>query len=154
MVTTTSATKPSAMFVDANVLIYAGLASSPFHSVARRRLVEAHAAGTRLWISGQIVREYLVAITRGQTFSKPVSPADAAASAKTIASQFTVANDTGDVGQQLLELVSQFDVKGKQVHDANVVATMLIHGVRRLLTHNVADFERFATLIEIVPLLT
>ena len=32
---------------------------------------------------------------------------------------------------------------GKQVHDANIVATMLAHGVGRLLTFNVADFQRF-----------
>lgn len=153
MVTTTPAAEPSAMFVDANVLIYADLASSPFHAVARRRLVEAHAAGTRLWVSRQVVREYLVAITRGRTFSQPVPPADAAASAAKVMSQFVVANDTGDVSRILLELVGRFDVKGKHVHGANVVATMLAHGVRRLVTHNTGDFDRFAGLIEVVPLI-
>jgi predicted nucleic acid-binding protein len=152
MVTTTPAGESSAIFVDTNVLIYADLTSSPFHTVARRRLVEAHAAGTRLWISRQVVREYLVAITRGQTFSEPVPPTDAAASAERIVSQLVVANDTEEVGRLLLELVARHEVKGKQVHDANVVATMLAHGVRRLLTHNVADFDRFAGLIEVVPL--
>lgn len=152
MVTTTPAGEPSMIFIDTNVLIYADLASSPFHAVARRRLVDAHAAGTRLWVSRQVVREYVVAITRGQTFAKPVHPADAAASAGKITSQFEVANDTGDVGRILMDLVGRFDVKGKQVHDANVVATMLAHGIRRLMTHNVADFERFAQLVEIVPL--
>lgn len=32
---------------------------------------------------------------------------------------------------------------GKQVHDANIVATMLAYGVPALLTHNGRDFERF-----------
>jgi predicted nucleic acid-binding protein len=41
---------------------------------------------------------------------------------------------------------------GRQVHDANVVATMLEHGVRRLLTFNAADFRRFARIIDIEPL--
>jgi hypothetical protein len=43
-------------------------------------------------------------------------------------------------------------VGGKQVHNANIVATMLAHGIPRLFTHNVADFNRFSTLIEILPL--
>jgi len=38
---------------------------------------------------------------------------------------------------------------GRQVHDANVVATMLEHGIRRLLTFNAADFRRFARIIDI-----
>ena len=41
---------------------------------------------------------------------------------------------------------------GRQVHDANIVATMPDCGVRRLLTFNVMDFQRFALLIEIDPL--
>ncbi len=39
---------------------------------------------------------------------------------------------------------------GKQVHDANIAATMLAHGITRLLTFNVADFQRFAGLIELI----
>jgi predicted nucleic acid-binding protein len=34
-------------------------------------------------------------------------------------------------------------VKGKQIHDANVVATMLANDVTRLATFNRADFQRF-----------
>ena len=38
----------------------------------------------------------------------------------------------------------------EQVHDANIVATMLAHGERRLLTFNGSDFQRFNDVIEIV----
>ena len=37
----------------------------------------------------------------------------------------------------------------RQVHDANLIATMLAHGEHRILTFNDADFRRFADLIEI-----
>jgi predicted nucleic acid-binding protein len=40
-------------------------------------------------------------------------------------------------------------VRGKQVHDCNIVATMRAHGVRRLATRNSGDFERYGTLIDI-----
>jgi predicted nucleic acid-binding protein len=51
------------------------------------------------------------------------------------------------------KIVGMIPTGGKQIHDANIVATMLAHGIPRLLTHNVGDFRRFSTLIEILPLL-
>ena len=53
---------------------------------------------------------------------------------------------------QLLHLLSSVQVAGKQVHDANIVATMLTYGVPKLLTNNTADFARFGHLITVVPL--
>ncbi len=49
-----------------------------------------------------------------------------------------------------LYLVRTRDVRGKQVHDARLVATMLTHGVRFLLTFNGDDFQRYADLITII----
>jgi predicted nucleic acid-binding protein len=43
-----------------------------------------------------------------------------------------------------------FSFGGRQVHDANIVATMLAHGETRLLTFNDADFRRFSSVIEVV----
>jgi len=41
---------------------------------------------------------------------------------------------------------------GRQVHDANIVATMQVYGITHLLTHNTDDFARFAHLITVVLL--
>ena len=41
---------------------------------------------------------------------------------------------------------------GNQIHDANVVATMLVHGSETLVTGNRADFRRFEGLIRVVGL--
>ena len=41
---------------------------------------------------------------------------------------------------------------GRRIHDANIVATMLVYGIPRLRTNNPEDFVRFATLIEVLPL--
>jgi len=51
--------------------------------------------------------------------------------------------------ERCLRLVQQFEVHGKQVHDCNIVATMLTHGVRHLATRNAADFTRYESLISI-----
>ena len=41
-------------------------------------------------------------------------------------------------------------VGGKQIHNANIVATMLAYGERKLLTLNAADFRRYEDRIELV----
>jgi predicted nucleic acid-binding protein len=41
---------------------------------------------------------------------------------------------------------------GKQVHDANVVATMLVHGVDTVVTTNVDDFARFGEHVHVADL--
>jgi len=51
-----------------------------------------------------------------------------------------------------LALVQSVPVGGKQIHDANLVATMQAYGIPKLLTHNVADLRRFGTLITVVPI--
>jgi hypothetical protein len=38
-------------------------------------------------------------------------------------------------------------VTGVQVHDARLVAAMLVHGIPNLLTLNVADFSRYTEII-------
>jgi len=49
----------------------------------------------------------------------------------------------------LIQLLAQVPSGGRQVHDVNIVATMLAQGITRLLTFNEADFRRFASVIDI-----
>ena len=66
--------------------------------------------------------------------------------------EFRLVEENSAVVTALLALAEHVPVAGKQIHDANIVATMQAHGIRRLLTHNTADSERFAGLLTIVPL--
>jgi predicted nucleic acid-binding protein len=45
-------------------------------------------------------------------------------------------------------------VKGKQVHDAHIVAAKLTHGITRIGTRNSTDFERYGDLIQIEPVVS
>jgi len=67
-------------------------------------------------------------------------------------SAFHVLEDSRLVSEKLGELVQRFSVKGRQVHDANIAATMLKHGLQNLFTHNRSDFVRFSPLITVHPL--
>jgi predicted nucleic acid-binding protein len=104
-------------------------------------------SGAELWVSWQVLREYLAVVTRPQVWAAPLAPEIAVARVQTFEQIFRVAEDGPDVTSQLLRLVQEIGVAGKQIHDANITATMLARGVRRLLTFNTDDFARFSQLI-------
>ena len=52
--------------------------------------------------------------------------------------------------EYLVTLCREVPTGGRQIHDANIVATMLARGERRLLTFNAADFRRYGDRIELV----
>jgi len=78
--------------------------------------------------------------------------ATAIADVRRFQSSFEVAGEGPAVLEQLLRLLAVYPGAGKQVHDANRVAAMLVHDVRCLRTFNGADFRRFAGAIEIEAL--
>lgn len=61
-------------------------------------------------------------------------------------------DDGPAVTARLLQTIEQNSVGGKQIHDANIVATMLVHEIPALLTHNTSDFKRFQEIITVMPL--
>jgi predicted nucleic acid-binding protein len=136
-------------FVDTNVLVYATATSAPFRDRARAALVRL-AADEQLSVSRQILREYVAVMTRPQTWGRALSLAEAMTDAAVFERRFTVLEDGQLVWDQLMDLSRLYSFGGRQVHDANVVATMLAHDERRLLTFNEADFRRFTPLIEVI----
>jgi predicted nucleic acid-binding protein len=59
--------------------------------------------------------------------------------------------DVPDIHQQWRTLVSKYDVKGVNVHDARLVAACIIHRLTHILTFNDRDFRRFKEIIVVHP---
>ncbi len=137
------------LFIDTNILVYANVASSPFHQQAFDALKLEQKSERPLWISRQVLREFIAARTRPQTFAKPSTPEVVIERVRYLEEQFQVADDSAIVTEQLIRLLGDFKIGGKQVHDANIVATVLVYDIPCLLTHNVKDFKRFEGLIKI-----
>jgi predicted nucleic acid-binding protein len=140
------------VFLDTNILIYAKTALSPLHATALGKLQGLVAAGHPLWVSRQTFREYLAVMSRPGILTAPVSMSALVADIRSFESQFLIAEDGPLVTTQLLALLGLVVCQGKQIHDANIVATMLVHGVTALLTHNVSDFSRFSAHIRLLAL--
>jgi len=150
MMVTTTAADP--LFVDTNVLVYANVTTAALHQAAVGTLQRQALAGGPLWISRQVLREYPRTVTRPRTFAAPQPVPTLLARIRYFQSQFYVANDTAVVTEQLLALPQQVPFGGKQVHDANIGATMRVNGISQRITANHADFARFARYITVISL--
>ena len=65
--------------------------------------------------------------------------------------RFPVLPDTPDIFSCWLDLVKQWPVHGKRVHDARLVAVLKAHSISHLITFNTADFAAFAFLSCVHP---
>ena len=137
-------------FIDTNVLLYASRPNAAEHARAQAALSRLQREGAPLWLSQQVLREYLAAATRPQASGPALPMAAAIADVHSFHAAFNLAADGPNVLHRLLHLLAACPGGGKQVHDANLVATMLEHRITRLLTFNAADFRRFGPSIEVI----
>lgn len=71
--------------------------------------------------------------------------------AKVIESYLTFLPDSEAVHLEWRRLVVTYSVMGVKVHDARLVAAMLVHGVTDILTFNTDDFKRFGQITAVHP---
>lgn len=89
-------------------------------------------------------------MTRPQTWPVPLTRDQVLDDIDRLAAGFQVLEDGPLVTETLVALCREAPVAGRRIHDANIVATMLAHGVRQLVTFNVADFRRFGDRIDML----
>lgn len=142
-----SSAAPSALFLDTNILVYASWAAAPLHQRALALLQADEVSGVPLVISRQILREFLAVLTRPQF---GIALEEVIAAARAYAERFQIVDDDPAIFTLLLTLVG--NARSKRLFDANIVATMVVAGVPRLLTNNPLDFTPFADLITVETL--
>src|SRR5581483_599522 len=107
------------VFVDTSVLVYAAVVSAPYHQHARQSLGQLQERGAELWVSRQVLREYLAVLSRPQTFARPLPIEVLVTDIRNFLTRFRVAEDGPVIMDRLLTLLLQVSIGGKQVHDAN-----------------------------------
>ena len=138
------------MFIDTNILVNSRILEAPDYDIARASLNRAIRDREPMRISRQILREYLAVVTRPQTWPVAITREDALADVARLISTFQILEDGPLVTESLIALCRDVAIGGRQIHDANIVATMLAHGERRLLTFNTADFRRYGDHVKLV----
>ena len=142
------------VLLDTNILLAATDEGRAEHGRALIALNEWPAAGTALYTSGQSLREYFCVATRAvRSNGLGLAQADAVANVKVLRARLRFLDETDKVAERLVELLSGPACEGKQVHDANVVATAIVHGIGTIVTMNHGDFVRFGNVVSVIDLL-
>jgi predicted nucleic acid-binding protein len=138
------------VFIDTNILLRATVAQFPDYARIKP-IVDQHIADdNELWINGQVIREYFNQVTRPQSFMQPITSDQVAGQYKKLRAVFKIAVETEAVIEQFVTLLQTHPKGGKQVHDTNLIATMLVYQIPTLLTLNLDDMKRFGDLVTIV----
>ncbi len=147
------ATAPDRVMLDTNVLLAATDEARAEHDQALKIVNDWPGLGTTLYTSGQIMREYLAVATRpAEKNGLGLELADALANVRALRGRTSLLEEDGRVADRLLALLDDIACGGKQIHDANVVATMLVHGIETVVTINLDDFTRFGEHVRLVGL--
>lgn len=146
-------TDDNVVLVDTNVLLSATAPLRPLHRSALAVLNDWPNEGTILATSSQVLREYLAVATRPvEANGLGLGVEDALSNVTAFRGRMRFLVESEAVWDRLHALIASYGCKGKQIHDANLVATALTSGVARLVTANVGDFKRFAADVEAIDL--
>jgi predicted nucleic acid-binding protein len=137
---------------DTNVLLRVVHRGDPDHSLVRAAIRSLRQGGERVCYTPQNLVEFWRVCTRPAAANGfGLSVAETDRRAKIIERLFTLLPDRPEVHTEWRRLVVACDVSGVQVHDARLAAAMRAHGLSRILTLNVADFDRFPGIVAIHP---
>jgi len=138
--------------VDTNILLRIARRLDPQHKIVDAALACLAGQGTTFYYTHQNIAELWNAMTRPVARNGlGLSIADAEREVSAIEAGMSLLADNAAVYQEWRRIVVKHNVSGVQVHDASLAAVMYVHGVRHILTLNVADFSRFDGLAAMHP---
>lgn len=140
------------VLLDTNVVLRF---AEPLHAQHRTATDAAEAlrkAGHDLVVVPQVLYEFWSVATRPiENNGLGMSVREAEPELTAVKSLFRFLRDERAIYPQWEQLVTALDIKGKQAHDARLVAAMNRHGVTHLLTFNVGDFARYPSITVLAP---
>lgn len=145
-------TDVDSVFIDTNILVYANAADSKFKDRAIAVLKKYEASKIKLCISRQIIREYLVVMSRLMLESNCFDAAKLTSDIIRFQNQFFIAEENIVTTEKLLGLIAKHNITGKAVHDCSIAATIIQYNVKALLTQNVKDFNRYHESFQVIEL--
>ncbi len=140
------------VFIDTNILVFSNVSLSPYNSRAKAKLIELVDNDYKLYVSNQVIREYIAVLSKPNTNGKRIADSSLINDVNRIRNEFNVIYENNQTLDYLQMLLAHCPTGGKQIHDANIVSTMLAYSIELLLTHNIDDFKRFNKFIKIMSI--
>ncbi len=133
--------------VDTNVLLRWSNASTTDHNLCTKAIDSLVRDKNDLCICAQVLIEYRVVATRPLSVNGfGLGSDDVRRYMSDLREIFTVLPELPDIAERWEDIVDRYAVLGRQAHDARLVAIMLGHGIRDLITFNTRDFEKYSEL--------
>lgn len=143
---------PAPLLIDSNVLLRFSDPSREDGKIASAAVDRLNALLTPLYYCSQNIGEFWNTLTRPLDHNGfGLTPREAYARVQEVEAKFEFLPDGIAVHRQWLKLLSRYQVSGIKVHDAHLVAVMVVHGVRHILTFNTADFARYSEIEAVHP---
>ncbi len=139
---------------DANILIHAHTAGSPFHVSAQQLRDQATQGAIEACVSPQVLCEFYSVVTNDRLIKPALTPIQAKKELHTYwhASGFRRIIPRESTITHLVKLLDRNNVKRGDIFDIFLVATMLDNDVRTIYTQNVKDFDGYPELHVVNPL--
>ncbi|HAG83533.1 MAG TPA: PIN domain nuclease [Cyanobacteria bacterium UBA12227] len=139
-----------AYLIDTNVLLRSADPAHPMYNDATNAVSLLRSREETLCIIPQNLIEFWNVYTRpANRNGLGHTPSEAGSEINRIKAFFTVVPDTALIYDVWERIVTQYQVRGVNVHDARLTAAMLVHGLTHILTFNIEDFNRYTG--EITP---
>ena len=134
------------VLLDTNVLIYAIDQRSDFHQPSQH-FIDTYPG--KLFTSSKNLSEYISAGTRG---SNPIFTIEEALQDTEDFRRFlTVLYPNEDSFSLFRNLIDQYSVRGKRVHDVEIAAIALANGITQIATFNTSDFAGITEITVVTP---
>ncbi len=131
--------------IDTNVLLGAVHTEDLRYPIVQAAVVKLWTNGDQLQTASQNFAEFWNVSTRPKDLNGfGQTPLETNPLLQDLERLFPMLPDLSNVYTVWRRLVVQYGVSGKEVHDARLVAAMMTHNVKRILTFNTADFIRYA----------
>ncbi|GBF81638.1 type II toxin-antitoxin system VapC family toxin [Aphanothece sacrum] len=138
--------------LDTNILLRAADTSSVSHSLANKAIKKIVKDGNECVITSQVLIEFWVVATRpidvnglGWNTSQTKDYVN------DLLDNFRLILETSEVFTNWLQLVIDYNIKGKRTHDIRLLAVMKSHNITHLLTFNPNDFISLPNITIIQP---
>ena len=137
---------------DTNILLRLTRPGDPTHTLIQRAIRQLLRENASLTYCPQNIVELWNVLTRPiDRNGFGLSSGEAEEEVRLIEREFTLLPDTEQIHPIWRRLVNDHGVRGRQVHDARLVAAMRAHGLSHLLTLNRADFLRYGDITIVDP---
>jgi predicted nucleic acid-binding protein len=141
------------VLLDSNILIRWLEPDNPDQVIVEAALDRLMLSDADLCYTSQNLGEFWNAMTRpANRNGYGLSPEEADIRAKEVEAGFRLLPDSPAVHKEWRRLLVDYRVSGVQVHDARLVPSMRVHGVKRILTFNTKDFARFDEIEAVHPI--